>query len=160
MYDDPLDSVTFSGAALKRRVLNTVSDTAVQAFAQRNPTRYATPGAEHRPNMFRARREAVNSALATCSVSDVWVREIVSEWSRISGISTAQADFWRDAGFMDAVRNGRDIQVRRYLDDDGWGWVVIRDIPNHWLQKRRLPETTRQVLAARARRREADRKRF
>lgn len=158
MYDDPLDSVLINGASLKQRVLASVSDTAVLSFASRNPERYATPGAPERPNIFRARREAVASRMEKCDSSDAWVREIVGHWCRISGLKPTDADFFREPGFMEAVRQGRDIQVRRYLDDDEWGWIVIRDIPSHWLQRRRLPETIRQEMLTKKRRKEADRR--
>lgn len=143
MAFSPLDSVTIDGRELKRKIVSGVSDGDAYRTAARNPLKYRVPNDDFRPNLLKARDDTLRGKLASCNSTDHWVRDILKKWSDISGLPHTEADFWREPGFMDAVKNGRDLQIRRYLDEEGWAWVVIRDIPSHWLRKNRLPETSR-----------------
>lgn len=155
------DTYFFNGQALKRRVIASVSDSDAMQLASRNPGRYHVPNSDgSRPNMFKARDDIMKERMRKCHSTDAWVRDIMRQWCAMSGLAPAEADFWREVGFMEAVRNGRDIQIRRYLDDDGWAWVVIRDIPSHWLHRRRLPEAVRQKMVAAAAKKNSFRSRY
>lgn len=149
---DTVETFLINGQTLKRRVLNSVSDTDALKVASRNPDRYRITPEATRPNLFKARDDALAARMAKCHSSDPWVREIMLKWCELSGLPSAEADFWREIGFMEAVRNGRDLQIRRYLDDDGWAWIVVRDIPSYWLHRKRLPESTRQRMLENAKR--------
>lgn len=139
----------FDGQQLKRRMVASVSDAEAYKVVSQNPTKFLTAGDPTlRPNLLKARDEALYQKAHSCNPADPWVREIVNKWVELSELPKADADFWRDAGFMAALRAGRDIWIRRFLDDDGWGWIVVRDSPNHWTHKRRLPESTRQKMVA------------
>lgn len=146
------DTYSVSGAALKRRLVASVSEGDAFRTVAKNPQRYQVPNSPFRPNMLKARDDALHLKMNSCSASDPWVRELINKWCEMSGLTTNDADFWRDRGFMDAVRAGRDLQIRRFLDDDGWAWIVTRDSPSHWSHKRRLPETTRQRMVEAAKR--------
>lgn len=156
MQLDSVESYLINGQALKRRVVSSVSDTEAMKIASRNPDRYRIPTVNSsdgfRPNMFKARDAALSERMKRCHSSDPWVREILVQWCQMSGLPASEGDFWRELGFMDAVRNGRDLQIRRFLDDDGWAWIVVRDIPSYWLHRKRLPESTRQHMLAVVRR--------
>lgn len=155
---DSSETFLINGFNLKKRVQSSVSDFDAMKLAARNPDRYRLPTFNRedssRPNMFKARDAAVSERMQRCEGSDPWVREIITQWCAMSGLRTGDADFWRELGFMEAVRAGRDLQIRRYLDDDGWAWVVIRDIPSHWMHRKRLPEATRQQMLATVKRRQ------
>ena len=151
LLDNP-DVVTVNGSALKRRILSYVTDMQAHTVAARRPDRYSVPNSDGRVNLFKARDAAAHERMRACSGSDPWVRELIGQWVAMSGLPTSEADFWRSPGFMEAIREGRDIQMRRYLDDDEWAWILIRDIPTLWTVRKRLPETARLTLVARKRR--------
>lgn len=152
--DNP-DEYLVRGDVLKRRLEGSVSDGDAWRAAARQPHRYRMPNDDLRPNMFKARDDALQSRMRACDGSEPWVRELIQKWVRMSGMTASDADFWRDSGFMEAVRAGRDIQIRRFLDDEGWAWIVTRDSPNHWVHKRRLPESVRKEMQASAQRRKS-----
>jgi hypothetical protein len=152
IMDTPNDYV-FRGETLKRRVISSVTDGEALRTVSRNPSRYKLLNDEFRPNMLKARDDALASKLDTCSAKDAWVQDILRQWCAMSGLMANDADFWRAPEFMDAVRNGRDIHLKRYLDEDGWAWIVVRDSPTYWLNKRRIPEGERLLMVAAAERR-------
>lgn len=160
MNIDVADTFLVNGQALKRKVLGTVTDMEALKLTARNPDRYRIPNDTFRPNMFKARDDAVASRMSQCSAGDSWVREFITQWCAMSGLPSADADFWREAGFMEAVRAGRDIQLRRYLDEDGWAWIAVRDMPSNWLHRKRLPELTRAKMVAAAQKRKTVRSRW
>ena len=143
-----LDSHTISGSTLNRRVKASVSEGDAFREVARNPDKFKVPNDSLRPNMLKARDAALTARMSQCSASDTWVREIIAKWCEMSGLSPADADFWREKGFMEAVKDGRDLNLRRFLDEDGWAWIVVRDSPSHWLHRKRLPESTRQRMVA------------
>ena len=161
---DSAESYLINGLNLKKRVQSSVSDFDAMKLASRSPDKYRMPSFNQeqasRPNMFKARDAALAERMRKCHSSDFWVREIISQWCNMSALTAGDADFWRENGFMEAVRAGRDLQIRRYLDDDGWAWIVIRDIPSYWLHRRRLPEATRQKMLANARNKQQFRSRW
>ncbi len=158
---DSSDSFTVRGDTLKRRVASSVSEGDAFRTVARNPQRYRIPNDDFRPNMLKARDDALRTRMASCSGSDPWVRELIGRWCHMSGLPTSDGDFWRERGFMEAVRNGRDLQIRRFLDDDGWAWIIVRDIPSHWMHRKRLPETARlRMLEAQKRKEEREKKWF
>jgi hypothetical protein len=159
MQLDSLETIFINGQALKNRVRSSVNDFDAMKVASRNPDRYRLPTLsrdESRPNMFKARDAALAERMQRCHSSDPWVREIITQWCNMSTLPAGDADFWREIGFMEAVRAGRDLQIRRFLDDDGWAWIVIRDVPSHWVHRRRLPEAARQQMVQAARRRKQE----
>lgn len=153
------DTHRFDGQMLKRKIVSSVSDSDAYKLISHNPRKFWTAGDPNlRPNMLKARSEAMHERLASFNASDPWVREVVDKWVEMSGLTRNDADFWRELGFMEAVRAGRDVMVRRFLDDDGWAWIVVRDSPMQWSHKRRLPESTRlEMVAQKARKNKAGR---
>ena len=151
MQLNSLETILINGQNLKRRIQSSVNDFDAMKLAARNPDRYRIPSGAadtSRPNMFKARDAAMAERMHRCDRSDPWVREIISQWCTLSALPPADADFWSENGFMEAVRAGRDLQIRRFLDDDGWAWIVVRDVPSYWIHRRRLPEATRQQMLA------------
>lgn len=153
------DSYNVSGQELKRRMVNSVTDGDAFRTAARNPQKYVFNNDPFRPNMLKARDDALRAKTQAFQASDPWVAELIKVWVDMSGLTRNDADFWRERGFLDAVKAGRDINIRRFLDDDGWAWIVIRDIPSFWLHKRRLPESVRkEMVAAKERKKALERK--
>lgn len=153
------DSYNVSGQELKRRMVNSVTDGDAFRTAARNPQKYVFNNDPFRPNMLKARDDALRAKTQAFQASDPWVAELIKVWVDMSGLTRNDADFWRERGFLDAVKAGRDINIRRFLDDDGWAWIVIRDIPSLWLHKRRLPESVRkEMVAAKERKKALERK--
>jgi hypothetical protein len=140
-------SFRFSGEAIRRRILASVTDLEALKAASRHPQRFRLGDDSTRPDMFKARQHATSQRLAEVRPSDPWVREIVDKWCEISRLPSSEAQFWAEAGFKAALKDGRDIHLQAYLDEDGWAWVSTRDSPNHWLHRKRLPETVRQEFA-------------
>lgn len=154
MLNDTPDTWLANGETLKRRLISSVSDTDAMRLAARNPQRYKITEDASRPNMFKARDDALSERTRKCSPSDPWVREIIDQWCKMSGLTASEADFWRELGFLEAIKNARSLQIRRFLDDDGWAWIVVRDIPSYWLHRKRLPEATRQKMVEAAKRKQ------
>lgn len=153
------DTYNVSGKDLKRRIVNSVTDGDAFRTVARNPQKYVFNNDPFRPNMLKARDDALRLKTQACNASDPWVAELIKVWVDMSGMTPNDADFWRERGFMDAVKAGRDLNFRRFLDDDGWAWIVVRDVPSHWLHKRRLPESVRrEMVAAKERKKEQERK--
>jgi hypothetical protein len=145
MQIDTLDSATFRGDLLKQKVLSRLTDGELVRSCQRQGTKYLVPGTD-RVNLFKARSDLSERALATCHASDPGVRDVILKWLGMSGLTPADAVFWQEPGFLAAIRAGSDIHLRRYLDDDGWAWLVVRDQPSCWSSKKRLPELTRKWM--------------
>ena len=147
------ERILVSGQKLKRLAEQSVTDAEAFALASRRPREFMVPnGSELRPNMFKAREAALASAFREVRMSHLWVKEVLFSWVKVSGLSTDQATFWKERGFVEAVKAGRDIVIRHYLDQDGWAWVVVHDQPNQWLARQRLPEAVRnQILRAKQR---------
>ena len=160
MNTDTTDTYLFRGDSLKRRVIASVSEGDAFRTVARNPGKYQIPNDSFRPNMLKARDDALKTRMAQCSGSDPWVREILAQWCEMSGLPTSEGDFWRERGFMEAVRGGRDIQIRRFLDTDGWAWIVVRDSPSHWSHRKRLPESVRTRMVATQKRKEEREKKW
>lgn len=151
MHNNTSLEYKFDGQQLRRRMTTSVSDAEAYKVVARNPSKFLTAGDPSlRPNLLKARDEALYQKTHTCSASDPWVSDVINKWIEMSDLPKVEADFWRESGFIAALRAGRDIYVRRYLDDDGWAWIVVRDSPNNWMHKRRLPESTRQKMIAAA----------
>ena len=148
MTPEVADIFTVNGRALRQRIVAGVTDSQAYRVAARAPEKYRLLGDNARPNMFKARDDAVGDRMKRCHSSDPWVRELITQWVNMSGLQPADADFWQAPSFMEAVREGRDLQIRRYLDDDGWAWIVVRDVPTQWTHRRRLPEAVRQKMVA------------
>ena len=118
MLLDLPDIVTVNGPALKRRILASVTDMEAHTVAARRPERYEVPNSDGRVNLFKARDAATTERMRSCSGSDPWVRELIGQWVAMSALPAAEADFWRSAGFMEAVREGRDLPRRRRMGVD------------------------------------------
>jgi len=154
------DTYTVRGETLKRRLVASVTEGDAFRTVAKNPRRYQIPNDAFRPNMLKARDDAMHLKMNSCSASDPWVRELITQWVEMSGLPSNDADFWRERGFLEAIKAGRDLQIRRYLDDDGWAWIVTRDSPSHWSHKKRLPETTRLRMMEAKKRKEEREKRW
>lgn len=144
-----IENFRFAGSELKRRILSSVSDLDAYKVAGRNPQRFRLFQDSERPDMFKARQQASAERLGRVQLSDPWVRDIIDKWCAMSGLPAGEAQFWSESGFREALREGRDIQLQTYLDDDGWAWIATRDSPNHWLHRKRLPEAVRQLFVRR-----------
>lgn len=141
-----VNTFRFSGQELKRRILSSVSDFEAYKAAGQDPQRFKLVEGSERPDMLKARRAASAERLGQVRLSDPWVRDILNKWCELSGLPEGEAQFWLESGFREALREGRDIHLQTYLDEDGWAWISTRDSPNHWLHRKRLPELTRQMF--------------
>lgn len=149
---DNLDYIVFRGDLLRQKVLSQLTDGELVRASRRAGARLLVPGTD-RVNIFKARDSLTAATLGACRPGDPGVREVLHKWATMAGLPVTEAVFWQEPGFMAAVRDGLDIQLRRYLDDDGWAWLVVRDQSSNWVSKKRLPEGTRRWLQEREARR-------
>lgn len=146
MIKDWRDSVLFNGDTIKKALQSSISDGDLYAMARANPSRYAVSDSSGRPNMFKLRDDAEIDFDVQISPHDSWLREIINTWCDMSGLERSDATFWQEAGFKKAAKLGHSFQIRRYLDDSGWAWVVVRDTHGDWLNRKRLQERDRALL--------------
>jgi len=154
------DSYSISGRELKQKMVNSVSEGDAFRAVTRNPQRYVFNNDPLRPNMLKARDDALRAKFQACGPSDPWVADLIRVWTKMSGLAATEADFWREKGFLDAVRAGRDLNIRRFLDEESWAWIVVRDTPSHWLHRRRLPESVRKEMVEAKMRRQGREKKW
>lgn len=126
---------------------------ALREVAKR-PERYVLPGGGYRPNMIKARDDAIETAWNSLDHMSPGVRAILQAWAEMTGRKVQEANFYKETGFLEALRCGRDIVLRRYIDSDGWAWVSIHDMPSTWSTKTRVSEKIRsEMLRAQRQRR-------
>lgn len=148
MLSEISDHILVNNSELKRKIMETVSDAqALRDAMSKNRYSPTTATATYRPNLFKARDAALLKRFETCRPSEPWLKDLISKWSIMSGLPEIQADFWQHKMFMSSIKNGGSLVMRRYLDDDGWGWISVYDSPTTWVHKRRLPESTTRYLA-------------
>lgn len=140
------DLLHISNRELKSKIMQNVSDAkAVQQAISSSRYNFRQEDAI-RPNLFKARELAVAKRFEECNPSESWLKEIINTWSQMTGLPPLDADFWRSKNFMQSIKNGSSLYIRRYVDDQGWGWVSTYDSPTTWVHKRRLPEATTKYL--------------
>lgn len=150
MISDYPDLLHISNRELKSKLMNNISDAKAvqQAIAS---SRYTFKEEDAiRPNLFKARELAVQKRFQECNPSEAWLKDIITKWSNMTGLPPLDADFWKSKNFMQGIKNGSSLYIRRYLDDQGWGWVSTYDSPTTWVHKRRLPEATTKYLKKKA----------
>lgn len=154
------DTVSFSASTARSRIESSISTAEVMRAAARHPHRSLLPspaGAGLRVDWFRAKDQALKTRMSQIGTdaSEPFVQEVIAAWCRMSGLARDEAGFWREAGFRSAIEYGHDIQLHRYLGDDGWAWISVRSSGGSWLSRKRLPEAVRQeMLRVKQRRRE------
>ena len=137
-----------SGTKLKQLYVSHFSEYEVQKEILKNPFKYKI-GEIYGSSIFntsKARSEALNKHEKNLSSRDPCVQEVLKKWSDLTGLPYTEATFWKEKGFSDAIKKGRDIQLRRYIHSDGWAWLSIEDSPHSWTHKMRLPEKVRVIM--------------
>ena len=142
--------VYFSGDDLKSQFWGNSSDSDALRFAERNRAKFVVPGTTgNRLDLFKARAAMREHSTARIQGSELWLQKIIGEWSQLTGKAPITAVFWKELDFLKAVREGRSIVIKRFFDEDGWCWVVIRDNPVQWVHRTRVTESVRKLLVSR-----------
>lgn len=137
-----------SGSKLKQLFENNFSEAAVQQEIAKNPSKYKIGDfyGLFVFNTFKARSNVYNNYDKNLSLRDPCVQEVIKKWSEMTGLPYTEAVFWKEKGFFNAIKEGRDIQLRRYIHSDGWAWISIQDSPFNWMYKSRLSEKVRALM--------------
>lgn len=150
MIADYPDLIHISNKDLKSKIMQNVSDAkAIQQAVSSSRFNLREEDAI-RPNLFKARELAISKRFEECNPSESWLKEIIYTWSQMTGLPPTDADFWKSKNFMQAIKRGSSLYIRRYVDDQEWGWVSTYDSPTTWVHKRRLPEPTTKYLKKKA----------
>ena len=144
-----LKEVVFNGEQLKRASNLGVTDFDAYRMARRDPFKYQMPNpVAFRPNMLRAREDAVSGKYKETFGLEPWLRPLIQTWCELSGLPEQDCSFWKEQGFREAVKAGRDIVIKQHVVVDGWAWFYVRDTPYNWDTRKRLPESMRNKLLA------------
>lgn len=143
--------IRFDGQSLRRKLEGSVSDHQAHLLALKNPLRYKLGEGLDRPDLIKARQDALREHSKSAQMSSTWVKELLAGWTRLTGLDARETEFWRERGLLEAVKAGRDVVLRRYIGDDGWAWFTVYDTPGHWMYKKRLPESVRQAILSQKR---------
>lgn len=149
MIKDWRETFTLSGRDLKKGSENSITAMDIYNKAKTNPQKYMLDDGI-RPNMFRVRDALVEEHKTNVSRNDQSIQTLIRMYEDMSGLIANDAKFWEDPGFKEAVRKGHSIQLRRYIDDQKWVWIVVRDTEDDWVFKRRVSELDRQEAIRRS----------